>query len=602
MAEQVVRPEVLASWARTLRDGVDLTQVATTFSGRGGDSAAEVACADDVFAEFLAANGPAAFSLVLLDPSGVVRVRQDGERGIADLLDDVLLLPGYEFGERAVGTTAASVALAERADSALVGAEHLHYQLTCFSDAAALVRDGSEDIRGVVVVLCHDAESTMLQSSLARLLAQQISTRLAAEPDRRSRAVVERFTRCEQQEWAWVVATDGQFVQTSAAVRRLEPADERALVDLVLLNLVERDFGERHVDLPSGQCAEVTAEGIHLGGELVGCVLVGDKVEHRRPPVLSEAVRRQGAHVAPTARRDFARDLRRTSQGRSNDRESRVRANRELLTPYLRAQHEVIMSVAQLRNRLLTGEPGVGKQTLAVSQFRRRHPRGRVITIDCATLETAPELPVADQVHQDLRDDGRPRLLMLRGLNTLTSVGTRRVDMLLRPLTALPAPPLLIGCVDNPAVDATRPYGLLLKHFHEITRVPSLRYRVDEIGDIARSILRELSVRRSLRLSLQVLRVLEGYAWPGNISELKDVLKYVVARKPVGEVQPPDLPSLCFQGRAHKLTMLEAAQCDTIIQALYESRGNRYKAASMLGIARSSLYRKLDAFGISYIA
>jgi len=37
-----------------------------------------------------------------------------------------------------------------------------------------------------------------------------------------------------------------------------------------------------------------------------------------------------------------------------------------------------------------------------------------------------------------------------------------------------------------------------------------------------------------------------------------------------------------------------------IIQALYESRGNRYKAAAMLGIARSSLYRKIDAFGIQY--
>ena len=36
--------------------------------------------------------------------------------------------------------------------------------------------------------------------------------------------------------------------------------------------------------------------------------------------------------------------------------------------------------------------------------------------------------------------------------------------------------------------------------------------------------------------------MLEGYAWPGNISELQDVLRYVAARKPVGEIQPPDLP------------------------------------------------------------
>lgn len=111
-----------------------------------------------------------------------------------------------------------------------------------------------------------------------------------------------------------------------------------------------------------------------------------------------------------------------------------------------------------------------------------------------------------------------------------------------------------------------------------------------------------MALRRSLRLSLQVVRVLESHAWPGNISELEDVLRYVVARKPVGEVQPPDLPRLCFQRQARKMSMLEAAQCDVIIPALYEARGSRYKAAEMLGIARSSLYRKIDAFGISYIA
>ena len=80
------------------------------------------------------------------------------------------------------------------------------------------------------------------------------------------------------------------------------------------------------------------------------------------------------------------------------------------------------------------------------------------------------------------------------------------------------------------------------------------------------------------------------------------MLRYVAARKPVGEIQPPDLPRLCFQREPRKMSMLEAAQCDAIIHALYEARGNRYKAAAMLGIARSSLYRKIDAFGISYIA
>ena len=276
-----------------------------------------------------------------------------------------------------------------------------------------------------------------------------------------------------------------------------------------------------------------------------------------------------------------------------------MRANRELLSPFLRARQEVAASIRQGRNHLLIGEPGVGKRTLLATQFRETFPSGRIVTVDCATFGAAaehpPELPA--------RTDGRPQLLLLRGLNLLNPVGARRLDEALRPVVALPAPPLVVGCIDTPAMDATRPYGLLLRHFHQITRIPALRYRADEIAEIALGILRRLAGRRSLRLSLQVIRVLEGYAWPGNISELEDVLRYVVARKPLGEVQPPDLPAHCFQGRAGRtLSMLETAQCDAIIQALYESRGNRYKAAAMLGIARSSLYRKIDAFGISYIA
>jgi transcriptional regulator of acetoin/glycerol metabolism len=159
-----------------------------------------------------------------------------------------------------------------------------------------------------------------------------------------------------------------------------------------------------------------------------------------------------------------------------------------------------------------------------------------------------------------------------------------------------------VACLDTTSVDAGRPYGLLLRHFHETVRIPALRHRTDELADLALSVLHSLSGGRSLRLSHQVIRVLEGYAWPGNINELEDVLRYVVARKPVGVVQAPDLPSLCFTSRAPRLTMLETAQADAIIQALYEARGNRYQAAAMLGIARSSLYRKIDAFGISYIA
>ena len=421
------------------------------------------------------------------------------------------------------------------------------------------------------------------------MLAAQVAEHLAGEPDRQVRTLLHRL-RAYGDGPDWALATDGHTMLTNAAARQLDGPDLRALGDLLLAGLALDEHGHRHVDLPSSGCADVELEPVLLAGEPIGALLAAGPATPARATGLAEATRRQGSHVAPTTRRDYAEDLRRDHG--AEHAKARIRANRELLTPFDRARQEVAASIRQGRHHLLIGEPGVGKRTLLREQFRRAHPQGRITEIDCASF-TADDTAVLDR---------RTRLVLLRALNLLGPVAARQLDEALRPLLALPDPPLVVGCVDTPAVDATRPYGLLLRHFHEITRIPPLRYRLDEVGDIAWSILRRISPRRSLRLSLQVVRVLEGYAWPGNVSELEDVLRYVVARKPLGEVQAPDLPSLCFKSQARRMSMLEAAQCDAIIQALYESNGNRYKAAAMLGIARSSLYRKIDAFGISYIA
>src|SRR5262249_61775092 len=174
------------------------------------------------------------------------------------------------------------------------------------------------------------------------------------------------------------------------------------------------DFSGKHVDLPSGGCAVIATEGVYLSGELIGCVLTGAPASADRPAGLPEAVRRQGSHVAPTVRRDYAEDLRRPSSLRRIHAEARIRANQELMTPFLRARQEVAVGVRQGRNHLLIGEPGVGKRTLAQAQFRHAFPQGPMVAVSCAQFEPgsdgAGEDPIASLL---LSSPDQPPLLLL---------------------------------------------------------------------------------------------------------------------------------------------------------------------------------------------
>jgi transcriptional regulator of acetoin/glycerol metabolism len=598
-----VRPVVAESWQRSVDLGVDLARSATYVGHEPGPAAA--AEAEEVFDRFLDGAARLDCAVLLVDGDGIVRVRRDACPDLAALLDAVLVAPGFRIAEQDVATTASALVRVTGRAARVDGPEHLHPDLACLTEAAAPVPSDTDAAPQTVVVVAHlsaPGGASALRAAVAAELARQVGERVRDREHRSGRMLHARFDDvCARSGAEWVVATDGRATLCSPGFRALPREDRDHLLDRALADaaLADPPPAGSTAELPSGRRDDVVTSVVRDGAAVVGHVSSGrSSLPVPAGSRTTDAMRRQGSHVAPTARRDFAADFR-DAHADGAAAEVRRRANRELLSPYLRARRDVAAAIAaRTRHLLLVGEPGVGKQTLAVEQFRRSHPSGTVQVLDCARIAESggPLLPTVRGT-----DGDRPRLLVLRRLPLLGSVAARRLDESLRVLVATPAAPTVVGCIDTPSVDATRPYGLLLRHFHDTVRVPALRYRADELGDLARSVLHSLSGGRSLSLSMQVLRVLEGYAWPGNLRELEDVLRYVIARKPVGVVQAPDLPSSCFTGGAPRMSMLEAAQCDVIIQALYEARGNRYQAAELLGIARSSLYRKIDAFGISYI-
>jgi transcriptional regulator of acetoin/glycerol metabolism len=128
-----------------------------------------------------------------------------------------------------------------------------------------------------------------------------------------------------------------------------------------------------------------------------------------------------------------------------------------------------------------------------------------------------------------------------------------------------------------------------------------LRARTEDIAAVVSQVLDKISHKRPTRVGPAAMRVICRYTWPRNITQLEEALAAALLRRPVGDIQPEDLPGYCHDSARRQLSGMEAVERDAIVKALREADGNRVQAAATLGIARSSLYRKLKSFGISTI-
>jgi len=98
-------------------------------------------------------------------------------------------------------------------------------------------------------------------------------------------------------------------------------------------------------------------------------------------------------------------------------------------------------------------------------------------------------------------------------------------------------------------------------------------------------------------LSPALLQALSRWDWPGGASELRVLIAAMVAYRPVGTVLDIDLLPVEMRTRARQLRGIAASEYRAIDAALREADGNRSRAAEILGIGRTTLYRKLRAYG-----
>lgn len=139
--------------------------------------------------------------------------------------------------------------------------------------------------------------------------------------------------------------------------------------------------------------------------------------------------------------------------------------------------------------------------------------------------------------------------------------------------------------------------------------LPSLSQREDDIPLLANHFLQKHGNRMglsSLSLSQEALSALLQHSFPGNIRELENIIEHSIAFAQGGEITLTDLPHSLNKDftpssslPARGLQTLAEHEKEYIKHILEQCDGNKTKAASILGIDRVSLWRKMKSFEVA---
>jgi transcriptional regulator with PAS, ATPase and Fis domain len=268
---------------------------------------------------------------------------------------------------------------------------------------------------------------------------------------------------------------------------------------------------------------------------------------------------------------------------------------------------------------LITGESGTGKELIAraVHHFSTRAARP-FIDVNCAALpEHLMESELfgyekgafsgADSLKPGLFEAAHTGTLFLDEIGELEN---RMQGKLLRVLDGqsyfrlggsrkVTADVRIVAATNLSLDDAVLAGKFRRDLFHRLDafhlHVPPLRDRIEDIAPLANWFLRE----SHLTLSEESIAILEGYAWPGNIRELKNALNKTILFAPGPEIEPGDLPLEIALGQndpPDEEYSLDGLEQQTIRRVLAQTGGHQQKAADLLGISRRTLIRKLKLY------
>ncbi|BBK36155.1 sigma-54-dependent Fis family transcriptional regulator [Allostella sp. ATCC 35155] len=136
--------------------------------------------------------------------------------------------------------------------------------------------------------------------------------------------------------------------------------------------------------------------------------------------------------------------------------------------------------------------------------------------------------------------------------------------------------------------------------------IPPLRGRGEDLAHLARRLLAAVDARLGLgphRLTDAAIAALSTHAWPGNVRELRNRIERAAALAEAAELGPDDLfpdrtAPAAATGPADLRSAVDDASRARIADALRQAGGNRSEAARLLGISRTTLWKRMQDLGL----
>lgn len=280
-------------------------------------------------------------------------------------------------------------------------------------------------------------------------------------------------------------------------------------------------------------------------------------------------------------------------------------------------------------NVFILGENGTGKELVARALHRNSLRKDEVfISVDLGSIaETLFESELFGHMKgsfTDAKKDKPGRFEIASGGTLfLDEIGNLSLPMQAKLLTVLERREItrvgankskeidvrLICATNNDIHDMVQDESFRQDLLYRINTVeihlPPLRDRISDIPLLADHFLGIYSkkYRKKIKeISADALKRLTQYQWPGNVRELQHSLERAVIMSDSDTIQIEDF---LFSSRSDKSAEieidtynLEEVEKNIIIKVLKQNQGNVTQAASILGLTRTSLYRRMEKYGL----